>query len=203
MPVMDGAEATRAIRALAAPESRVPIVALTAGLTEDQRRAYLEAGVSQIVAKPAHWPTLFEAIESRGFAFKAKQTTGHDTPVDAPAFSASAARSSELFDEALLKDLEDALGADVMRAAIATFRTNIADYIVKLDAALAAGDVSSARKIGHAIKGTSFQFGAVEVGRLGAGIELKTATLDAMKQAAAQIPAAFARFDEALRNRAA
>lgn len=184
MPVMDGVEATRAVRALPAPASRIPIVALTAGLTEDQRHAYLAAGVSQIVAKPAHWPTLFEAIETRGFAFRAERA------------------SDDFFDEPLFKDLEHALGAEAMSAAILTFRDNISDYIVKLEASLAAGDVPAARKIGHAIKGTSLQFGAVEVGRLGAGIELKTATLGEMRHHASKIPAALTRFNTALARRA-
>ncbi|MCC6912147.1 MAG: response regulator [Rhodospirillaceae bacterium] len=184
MPVMDGVEATRAVRALPAPASRIPIVALTAGLTEGQRHAYLAAGVSQIVAKPAHWPTLFEAIETRGFAFRAERA------------------SDDFFDEPLFKDLEHALGAEAMSAAILTFRDNISDYIVKLEASLAAGDVPAARKIGHAIKGTSLQFGAVEVGRLGAGIELKTATLGEMRHHASKIPAALTRFNTALARRA-
>ncbi|MGE3333388.1 MAG: ATP-binding protein [Rhodospirillaceae bacterium] len=204
MPVMDGAEATRAIRALPMSESRIPIVALTAGLTEDQRHAYLVAGVSQIVAKPAHWPTLFEAIESRGFAFHDEQFPDDTAPrSEATATHAAAAPANDFFDESLFKDLEDALGEEVMSAALKTFCCNVTDYIAQLDAALAAGDLSHARKIGHALKGTSLQFGAREVGRLGAGIELKTATLDEMKEAAAKIPAAFARFNAALAKRAA
>jgi signal transduction histidine kinase/FixJ family two-component response regulator/HPt (histidine-containing phosphotransfer) domain-containing protein len=204
MPVMDGAEATRAIRALPMPESRIPIVALTAGLTEDQRHAYLVAGVSQIVAKPAHWPTLFEAIETRGFAFRAEQFPHEQGPAaeEVAVVSAVVAPANEICDEALLKGLEEALGAEVMAAAIATFQDNISDYIVKLDAALAAGDLPAARKIGHAIKGTSLQFGALEVGRLGADVELKTASFEEVRRAAAEMPAAFARFNDALASRA-
>jgi len=203
MPVMDGAEATRAIRALPVSESRIPIVALTAGLTEDQRHAYLVAGVSQIVAKPAHWPTLFEAIESRGFAFRADQFPDEETPAgENDSRAAPPTPVTDVFDEPLLRELEDTLGADVMAAAITTFKGNISDYIVKLDTTLVAGDLLAARKIGHAIKGASYQFGALELGRLGAGIDLQTATLDDMKLAAGRLPAAFARFNDVLARRA-
>jgi signal transduction histidine kinase/ActR/RegA family two-component response regulator len=52
MPVMDGFEATRAIRALGGERGRVPIVAVTAyGLTEPKQR-YLDAGFDDLVVKP-------------------------------------------------------------------------------------------------------------------------------------------------------
>jgi signal transduction histidine kinase/CheY-like chemotaxis protein len=52
MPVMDGLEATRAIRALDGDVAKVPIVGLTANAMSHQQRAYLEAGMSGVVAKP-------------------------------------------------------------------------------------------------------------------------------------------------------
>lgn len=52
MPVMDGVAATRAIRALTGPRGRTPIVALTANTLGAERRAYLEAGMDDCLAKP-------------------------------------------------------------------------------------------------------------------------------------------------------
>lgn len=52
MPVMDGMEATRAIRALDGEAARVPIVGLTANAMSHQQRTYLDAGMSGVVAKP-------------------------------------------------------------------------------------------------------------------------------------------------------
>ncbi|MBL8328722.1 MAG: response regulator [Rubrivivax sp.] len=52
MPGMDGTTATRLIRALDEPVSRVPIIALTANAMLDERQAYLEAGMDDHVAKP-------------------------------------------------------------------------------------------------------------------------------------------------------
>ena len=52
MPVMDGFEATLAIRALGGEHGAVPIVALTAyGLTEPRQR-YLDAGFDDLIVKP-------------------------------------------------------------------------------------------------------------------------------------------------------
>ncbi|CAN5218388.1 ATP-binding protein [soil metagenome] len=52
MPVMDGVEATRAIRALPEPVGRTPIVAMTANAMSHQRQSYRDAGMDGSVAKP-------------------------------------------------------------------------------------------------------------------------------------------------------
>ena len=52
MPVMDGLEATRAIRAMPGPESRVAIVALTANTFPDDIARCYEAGMDCHVPKP-------------------------------------------------------------------------------------------------------------------------------------------------------
>ncbi|RYD98308.1 MAG: response regulator, partial [Sphingomonadales bacterium] len=60
MPVMDGLEATRRIRALAGPASQTPIVALTADIDPDLEENARKAGVSQLAAKPIDPPRLRE-----------------------------------------------------------------------------------------------------------------------------------------------
>ena len=53
MPVMDGLEAARRIRAMDSDYCKnVPIVAMTANAFEEDRKAALEAGMNEHVAKP-------------------------------------------------------------------------------------------------------------------------------------------------------
>jgi len=52
MPVMDGVEATRRIRALPEPACSTPILAMTANAMSHQADSYLIAGMNGIVAKP-------------------------------------------------------------------------------------------------------------------------------------------------------
>ena len=52
MPVMDGVEATRRIRALDEPCADIPIIGLTANVMAHQRKSYLAAGMNGVVGKP-------------------------------------------------------------------------------------------------------------------------------------------------------
>lgn len=62
MPVMDGLAATRAIRKSEAAWARVPVVALTAAASAEDRAASLDAGMNDFLSKPVKAAVLVEAI---------------------------------------------------------------------------------------------------------------------------------------------
>ncbi len=63
MPVMDGYEAARQIRALAdAAKSSIPIVAMTANAFEEDRKMALDAGMNGHIAKPIDVAKLMETL---------------------------------------------------------------------------------------------------------------------------------------------
>lgn len=68
MPVMDGLEATRAIRALSGASAAVPIIAMTASATEDDRVACIAAGMNGYLAKPVDLRALHRALVEAGFS---------------------------------------------------------------------------------------------------------------------------------------
>lgn len=63
MPVMDGYQCTRAIRALERPDAAtIPIVALTANAFADDVRRTKEAGMNEHLAKPLEFDKLMQAL---------------------------------------------------------------------------------------------------------------------------------------------
>ncbi len=62
MPVMDGYEATRAIRAMPSGKSRMPILAMTANVMQAEVQQCLDAGMNGFVPKPFKQEELVEAM---------------------------------------------------------------------------------------------------------------------------------------------
>ena len=64
MPIMNGYEATRHIRALDRPDlAQIPIIAMTANAFDEDRKAALEAGMNGHIAKPIDVPKLLELLD--------------------------------------------------------------------------------------------------------------------------------------------
>ena len=65
MPVMDGYEATRAIRSLENPAlSGIPILAMTANAFEEDKQAALKCGMNGHISKPIDIKKLLETLEN-------------------------------------------------------------------------------------------------------------------------------------------
>ena len=68
MPVMDGYEATRQIRALGDPQAAsIPIVAMTANAFDEDKRAAMKCGMNGFISKPI---VLDEVIQALSEVFK-------------------------------------------------------------------------------------------------------------------------------------
>ena len=62
MPVMDGLEATRAIRALSRPDATIPILAMTAQTSPESIQQCKEAGMNEHIGKPVEEKQLREIL---------------------------------------------------------------------------------------------------------------------------------------------
>ena len=64
MPVLDGIEATKAIRGLSDPgKADIPVIAMTANVHEDDRRTAFEAGMNAFIEKPFYIDRLYAALK--------------------------------------------------------------------------------------------------------------------------------------------
>ena len=64
MPVMDGLEATAAIRALKRPDAqKVPIIAMTANAFDEDVQRSLQAGMNAHLSKPVDTDHLYRTLE--------------------------------------------------------------------------------------------------------------------------------------------
>jgi len=62
MPVMNGYEATKAIRQLNNGNATIPIIAMTANAFEEDRQVAFKAGMNEHIAKPIDVEKLFAVL---------------------------------------------------------------------------------------------------------------------------------------------
>lgn len=145
MPIMDGEQATRAIRALDGPSSRTPIIGVTAHSLQAERERLLSAGMTACLSKPVRRDVLETAIRT---ALIGREATGpHNARFD-----------HELFQRTFC-DLPEAY-RDRMRQAA---KKDIANYGKAVLEAAKAGDQDTLSRAAHSLKGVSLNVGAIGV----------------------------------------
>ncbi len=180
MPVMDGIDATRAIRA----DSRfqaLPIIAMTANAMASDREKCLDAGMNDHVAKPIDPDELFGAL---GRWVKRRSGLNGDVR---EANGAPASAAPKAFDEAPEIpgiDTQSALrrsGGNRKRyeALLRMFVERQRRSVDEIRAALAAGDVPTAERVAHTLKGASANLGAAELSAEAARVEVAIKTRQA------------------------
>ena len=192
MPVLDGFELTRAIRAreAATGHSRLPIVALTADVLPETAERCIAAGMDGYLRKPVeigrleevlrrHTPAVFEIRAIRADALPSAQAPGRgDNPRDR-----IGQVDPDIFDpEALV----DAFGS--FDHAAAAFAVRVAasagPEIRAIETAFRKDDPAEVCRRAHAVSGALLSIGAVRLGRL--VVDLRTA-VDAGDRTTAEI----------------
>ena len=74
MPIMDGLEATKHIRAMTRPDAKtIPIIAMTADAFDEEKKKTIEMGMNYHLAKPINPPILYQVLAQ--YVDKGKQGT--------------------------------------------------------------------------------------------------------------------------------
>jgi len=179
MPVLDGLEATRAIRASDSDFATLPIIALTADVLQEDHARFLSAGVTSVLTKPVDWVSLGAEIDR--LLVSSFERAGLNNAV-AASDDGGAGQGALVLDEALLIELGDAVGHDVLAPMLGTFRDNMLQYQASLADAANTGDIKRIKNTAHALKGLCAQFGASHVSKLALEVEQKSADLDGVRR---------------------
>jgi signal transduction histidine kinase/CheY-like chemotaxis protein/HPt (histidine-containing phosphotransfer) domain-containing protein len=168
MPRLDGYGLTKEIRSheRGSGAARVPIMALSANVMQDEPERCRSAGMDDFAAKPTTIPFLAGKLRRwlPDLSWPQEQSTDR-----APAVVRSAPADG-IFDPAVLEDLtagDSALIAAVLDDFIASTRTDLGT----LDAAIAARDAEETRRRAHRLKGASRIVGAHRLSSLAQQIE--------------------------------
>jgi len=182
MPVMDGYEATRAIRKREADEGlkRLPVVALTAHVVGTAANAWSECGMDGVLHKPFTLVALGEILQANlpaHLATKALEmidARSDDQTLEPTAEAAGGMGKDGLFDDAVilpfLRDLKTHRRDFVVRV-VGLYRNHAPSTLIELKEALDAGDRERLAKAAHALKSMSLNIGASAIAKLAGGIE--------------------------------
>lgn len=153
MPVMDGLSATRIIRDRERAEGKhVPIIALTAGATVEDRENSIAAGMNDFVSKPFRSEELFQAVENTSSDWQ------EETKPAAASNEVVNAGSDNCLDwQGALRNLE---GDEEFLAELSGMF--LSQYPGLMDAVLEAvsnEDADELRKAAHSLKGSALVIG--------------------------------------------
>jgi CheY-like chemotaxis protein/HPt (histidine-containing phosphotransfer) domain-containing protein len=149
MPVLDGFEATAAIRLREAQGMpRLPIVALTAGAIDGDREKCLAAGMDDYLSKPFSLPQLEQSLRR----WLVVAPDGGQPHVDLGVI------------EKLLEQAGG--GSDLLKSLIRTYLADAPARIAAIREGMARGDAPAVARAAHALKSASANLGATVLARL-------------------------------------
>jgi CheY-like chemotaxis protein/HPt (histidine-containing phosphotransfer) domain-containing protein len=157
MPVMDGIEATRRLRALGCT---LPIVALTATAEKDGRARLLAEGFDEYLIKPVARRALRQAIA---------QALG--IVPTAPAPPAPPVAEDDVLPRAAIDRLRQEIGAETLAELVRTAIGDVREQVAACRRALRHGERDAARRSIHALAGVAGSIGAAPLERLARALE--------------------------------
>ena len=175
MPVLDGVEATKQIRALPSPKNKIPIIALTAHAMAGAREEYLATGMDDYLSKPLEPDALFAAL--------ARLSPASDVPV--PAAEPAPPQDAMIFDPVRIATLKRLLPEGELADFVGMFVGSLEGIATRVNELLAAGEFTELVQEAHALAGTAGNVGAVSLARCARELERACKASDAAGSAGA------------------
>jgi CheY-like chemotaxis protein/HPt (histidine-containing phosphotransfer) domain-containing protein len=165
MPVMDGFAATAEIRRREAGNTHVPIVAFTANVVPGEQARCLEVGMDGFVGKPIKKAELLEIL--------ARHLSRSPAAQRGPASEAADVYASpvQIVDEAMLLQLQEELGAELLRQTIERYLEDAAGSVEQVEQAITGGRLGDAKRAVHRLKGGSSTLGFLRMADVCATLE--------------------------------
>ncbi|HAT33826.1 MAG TPA: hybrid sensor histidine kinase/response regulator [Janthinobacterium sp.] len=161
MPLMDGLEATRRIRA-DARLAGMRVLAMTATATSEDRVRCVEAGMDDFISKPIQPAMMYQTIANW---LPEREPLAAPAPRAAPAFKPTLAGDPAVIDLSILAKLLGFHPQKVRKFAF-KFLQSAQDGFADIAAALARGDLQQVRELGHRIKSSARTVGALGMAEL-------------------------------------
>lgn len=159
MPVMDGFEATTQIRKQYG--HTIPIVALTANATEDDRNHCIEAGMDDFLSKPYTLNQLNEVLtkwQTKNESNQAIMMTEPGNPKENSISPKLPLLNPVLLDQ--IRSLDPSHGSELVNKILHAFLESAEGYVQLLNQAFLDNDAETIRKTAHTLKSSSANIGA-------------------------------------------
>jgi two-component system sensor histidine kinase/response regulator len=163
MPVMDGFQATAAIRRLPlARGARLPIAAVTANALQGDEQSCLEAGMNDFLQKPFKLAQL-QALLARWLPRVGEARSINTAPESADTRTNSLAPGSDAIDLHALqtvRELDPDGGMDLVKTILRIFIESAGESVTRVENAILARDGEQLAAVAHALKSSSANVGA-------------------------------------------
>ena len=174
LPDMDGLTVTRRLREQGGWLASVPIVAMTAGGAEDDRKRCLAAGMDDYITKPLSLSALSNVLALQLFATP-------EASLKALTVSPTLTGEQSLLNGDTLRMLKTTLGEASMIQLIMLYHQQVSDYSAQLASCLAATPLTSEQeqqiaRLAHPLRGESLSMGADQLAELAKQLELLAKT---------------------------
>ena len=194
MPIVNGLEATRRIRALDGPASRVPIVAMTASALRTDRDECLRAGMNDFITKPIRRRELADVLRRY-----CRQVVAEKEP---PPEAEPSDQEPPVLDPAQLRDTIGENDPEALGDFVDDFLADAPSLIDRIDQASQEDALDEVQRQAHRVKGAASEMGGWALRRVAANVEdaAREGDAEAVREAVPELRVQLDRLAEALRK---